>query len=164
MGEIILPNCCKCLQINRTFFRLLLISNKSSSSRQSKLLASSGHTSIEVWKNPHTSAIFQCLDQPAPTPIARSICFRPGARKPCSLNGNDAVTVETKQTNSPMKKYRYLIGTGVLLAALAPLQTHAAANTWNNAQANFQWDFASTNWTSPTIWADGDDAIFGATE
>ena len=62
-----------------------------------------------------------------------------------------------------MKKYRYLIGTGVLLVALAPLQTNAAANTWNNAQANSRWDFTSTNWTSPTIWADGDDASFGAT-
>ena len=62
-----------------------------------------------------------------------------------------------------MKKYRYLIVTGVLLAALAPSQTNAAPNTWNNAQGNYVWDTTTANWTSPTTWLSGDDAIFDAT-
>ena len=61
-----------------------------------------------------------------------------------------------------MKKYRYLIGTGVLLAALAPLQTHAAANTWTGASGSY-WDTTTANWTSPTTWVQGSDAIFNVT-
>ena len=36
-------------------------------------------------------------------------------------------------------------------------------NTWNNGSANFTWDTTSANWTSPTIWAQGGKALFGAT-
>jgi autotransporter-associated beta strand protein len=61
-----------------------------------------------------------------------------------------------------MKKYRYLIGTGVLLAALAPILTHAAANTWTGAGSSY-WDTTTANWTSPTTWVQGSDAIFDVT-
>ena len=61
-----------------------------------------------------------------------------------------------------MKRYISLLAAGLLLAALSPSQTHAAANTWNNASTDFLWNTTSVNWTSPTIWANGDDAIFGA--
>src|ERR1051325_5365293 len=62
-----------------------------------------------------------------------------------------------------MKRYATLLATGLMLAALSPVQTHAAQNTWNNGSANFLWDLSSANWASPTIWSDGNDAIFGAT-
>jgi autotransporter-associated beta strand protein len=62
-----------------------------------------------------------------------------------------------------MKKHPQLIAAGLLLAALAPVPTQAAANTWNNAAANAAWDTTSTNWTSPKLWVQGDDAVFGAT-
>jgi autotransporter-associated beta strand protein len=62
-----------------------------------------------------------------------------------------------------MKRYHSLIAASLTLAALVPLQTNAADNTWDNGSANFLWDLSSTNWTSPTIWADGSSAIFGAT-
>ena len=61
-----------------------------------------------------------------------------------------------------MKKHRYLIATGMLLAALAPLQTHAAANTWTGAGSSY-WDTTTANWTSPTTWVQGGDAVFNAT-
>ena len=60
-----------------------------------------------------------------------------------------------------MKKHRYLIATGMLLAALAPLQTHAAANTWTGAGSSY-WDTTTANWTSPTTWVQGGDAVFNA--
>ena len=50
-----------------------------------------------------------------------------------------------------------------MLAAFLPLQLHAADNTWNNGAGNFQWDTTSANWAGPTIWNQGDKAIFGAT-
>jgi hypothetical protein len=50
---------------------------------------------------------------------------------------------------------------GLLLAAVSPSPTQAGANTWNNASGDSFWGGTSANWTSPSIWADGDDAIFG---
>ena len=48
-----------------------------------------------------------------------------------------------------------------MLAALAPFQTRAAVNTWNNGSADFLWNTTSLNWAAPTTWTQGDDAIFG---
>jgi autotransporter-associated beta strand protein len=62
-----------------------------------------------------------------------------------------------------MKRHSSFVAVSLMLTALAPLQTRAADNTWNNGSANFTWDTTSANWTSPTIWADGGDALFGAT-
>ena len=56
-----------------------------------------------------------------------------------------------------------MIAASLMLAAFAPLQTRAAVNTWLNTSADSLWNTNSVNWTAPTIWADGDDAIFGAT-
>ena len=50
---------------------------------------------------------------------------------------------------------------GLLLASFSPAQ--AGVNTWNNASGDSFWGGTSANWTSPTIWADGDDAVFGPT-
>jgi autotransporter-associated beta strand protein len=36
-------------------------------------------------------------------------------------------------------------------------------NIWNNLSGNFQWDRTSANWTTPTTWLAGSDAVFGAT-
>ncbi len=36
-------------------------------------------------------------------------------------------------------------------------------NTWNNASGDFLWNGTSLNWTSPTTWLDGANAVFGAT-
>src|SRR5690606_35383938 len=38
----------------------------------------------------------------------------------------------------------------------------AADNLWTNGAADFVWDGSSANWTSPTSWVNGDDAVFGA--
>ena len=60
-----------------------------------------------------------------------------------------------------MKTYRSLIAASLMLAALVPIKTHAAVNTWLNTSTDFLWNTSSANWTSPTVWADGNDAIFG---
>src|ERR1043165_1482301 len=64
-----------------------------------------------------------------------------------------------------MKRFPCPIAAAVLLAALSPAHTQAAANTWNNAFGDFLWttNAPSVDWTSGTAWIDGDDAIFGAT-
>ena len=62
-----------------------------------------------------------------------------------------------------MKRYTSLIAAGLMLTALSQVQTHAADNTWNNGSSDFLWNTTSLNWTSPTTWADGNDATFGAT-
>jgi autotransporter-associated beta strand protein len=63
-----------------------------------------------------------------------------------------------------MKQNHLLSSIALILAVLAPtLKAGAAVNTWNNNSGNFNWDLTSMNWVSPTIWVDGDDAIFGAT-
>jgi autotransporter-associated beta strand protein len=62
-----------------------------------------------------------------------------------------------------MMKLIGLLAAGLTLAALTPRQALAADNTWNNAAGDFLWDFASANWTSPTTWVDGDNAVFAAT-
>jgi len=62
-----------------------------------------------------------------------------------------------------MKKHPSLLAACLVLAAYLPLQGHAAQNIWNNGAANFLWDTTSANWTGPTIWNQGDNAIFGAT-
>ncbi|MBP9901258.1 MAG: hypothetical protein KBH45_07355 [Verrucomicrobia bacterium] len=62
-----------------------------------------------------------------------------------------------------MKRYTSLLAASLMLAALAPIQSHAADNTWNNASANSLWDLSSANWASPATWVDGDNAIFNAT-
>ena len=50
-----------------------------------------------------------------------------------------------------------------LLAALAPLQTRAAINTWTAATDTSWTTNVISNWTSPTNWVNGNDAVFGAT-
>jgi hypothetical protein len=62
-----------------------------------------------------------------------------------------------------MRRSDSLIAAGLLLAAILPPSTQGAANTWNNASGDFLWNWASANWASPAAWADGGDAIFGAT-
>jgi hypothetical protein len=37
-----------------------------------------------------------------------------------------------------------------------------ADHVWTNGAADFVWDGSSANWTSPTSWVNGNDAIFGA--
>ena len=58
-----------------------------------------------------------------------------------------------------MKTYRLLIAASLMLAALGPLQTHAADKTWTGASGD-GWDLTTANWTG-SAWADGDNAIFG---
>ncbi len=62
-----------------------------------------------------------------------------------------------------MKRYTPFIAASLLAVALSQVQTHAADNTWNNGSSDFLWNTTSLNWTSPTTWADGNDATFGAT-
>jgi autotransporter-associated beta strand protein len=62
-----------------------------------------------------------------------------------------------------MKPSTTILAVSMMLTAVAPWQTRAAENLWNNSSANSLWDLASANWTLPTIWSDGDDAIFGPT-
>ena len=62
-----------------------------------------------------------------------------------------------------MKRHTPIIAASLMLAAFAPLQGRAAVNTWNNASTDGFWNATSANWTSPTTWVDGNDAIFGAT-
>lgn len=61
-----------------------------------------------------------------------------------------------------MKRYTPLIAASLMLAALAPLQTRAAVQTWNNGAANSLWDTTSANWASPSTWVQGNDAVFNA--
>lgn len=61
-----------------------------------------------------------------------------------------------------MKSYNPFLAATLVLATLVPPQSHAGENLWNNASGSFFWDGFSENWTSPTLWSDGDDASFGA--
>ena len=62
-----------------------------------------------------------------------------------------------------MKRYPSIIAAGLMLVAITTLPAPAAANTWNNFTANSLWstNAPDQNWTSPTSWVNGDDAIFG---
>ncbi len=56
---------------------------------------------------------------------------------------------------------------GTYGASTAPIKgtgtiTVPAPNTWNNASNDSLWNTTSANWTSPTTWANGSDAVFGA--
>ena len=62
-----------------------------------------------------------------------------------------------------MKRYLSLIAASLMLVASIPNQTRAADNTWNNGSTDFLWNGTSLNWSSPTTWVDGDNAIFNAT-
>jgi len=62
-----------------------------------------------------------------------------------------------------MKQLNSRIIGSLALASLLPGIAQAASNTWNNQSGNFLWDTTSLNWASPTAWADGNDAVFGAT-
>lgn len=62
-----------------------------------------------------------------------------------------------------MKRYTPLLTASLMLAILAPFQTRAADNTWNNGSTDFLWNGTSLNWSSPTTWVDGNNAIFSAT-
>lgn len=53
------------------------------------------------------------------------------------------------------------ISLGILLLGTA--LSAQAANTWTNGASNFAWDAVSANWTTPTVWTNGEDAIFDAT-
>lgn len=61
-----------------------------------------------------------------------------------------------------MKSYTPVLAATLMLASLTPRQAQSAENLWNNSSASFLWDTTSANWTSPTLWSDGDDASFGA--
>ncbi len=70
-----------------------------------------------------------------------------------------------------MKNKKFLMAAAVLAAALSPAALQAANNTWTGAAGTAQdplgavtsgfWDYATANWASPTLWASGDNAIFG---
>jgi len=62
-----------------------------------------------------------------------------------------------------MRRSNSLLITALILMAVSPMRTRAAANTWNNGSGNSQWDANSANWTGPAVWNNGDDAIFDAT-
>lgn len=62
-----------------------------------------------------------------------------------------------------MKRSLAFLTLGLALAHSLTHESLAADNTWNNAAGDFIWDLASANWTSPTSWMDGSDAIFGST-
>lgn len=65
---------------------------------------------------------------------------------------------------NPYNTITKLLSLGTFLLSLAFTTTlQAAVNTWNNAAGDFYWGGPSANWTSPTTWLDGDDAIFGPT-
>ena len=62
-----------------------------------------------------------------------------------------------------MKTCKYLIATGLVLVAFAPLQTRAA-ETWIGAYGA-SWDTTTTvpaNWSPTVPWPNGGDAIFGS--
>lgn len=70
--------------------------------------------------------------------------------------------LQSKSTKNPtMKRYTLLLAAILMLAALSPLQTRAAVQTWNGA-ANLLWDTTSANWASPSTWVQGNDAVFNA--
>ncbi len=69
-------------------------------------------------------------------------------------------TVNKSQTSKSMKKYISLIAVGLMLAAVTPLQTRAASNTWTGAGGT-AWNTSTVNWASPTTWVQGSDAVFG---
>ena len=62
-----------------------------------------------------------------------------------------------------MKQHFPWIAAVLSLTVLSPTPSKAAQNTWNNGSGNALWDLSSANWTAPTIWVDGDSALFGAT-
>jgi autotransporter-associated beta strand protein len=67
-----------------------------------------------------------------------------------------------------MKRPTPILAAGLVLSALTPLQSHAAENTWLNTSGDFKWNNDGSNgeglnWASPTLWVDGDDAVFDAT-
>ncbi len=94
-------------------------------------------------------------------------CCRPVPRLTMSLDdhspGCEGKNELHNQKKDLMKERKLLIAAGLLLAALAPWPACAGANTWNNNTGNFVWGTTNANWTSPTTWTEGDDAIFGAT-
>lgn len=47
----------------------------------------------------------------------------------------------------------------ICASIVANINAHAASNTWSGP-ANGTWDTVTSNWTSPTTWTSGDDAIF----
>src|SRR5436190_17820901 len=53
---------------------------------------------------------------------------------------------------------RHILALGVA-ALFSMVSVHAASNTWTG-NVNLNWDTATANWTSPTVWADGNDAVF----
>jgi len=59
-----------------------------------------------------------------------------------------------------MKRRLLFFASSLVLAALSQVQVNAASNTWTGSTNS--WDLTSLAWTSPTIWSDGDDGIFGA--
>lgn len=61
-----------------------------------------------------------------------------------------------------MKRRVAFLVLGLSLASPTSHRLLSAENTWNNAGGDFLWDLTSANWASPTVWADGDDAVFGA--
>ncbi|MFA7343395.1 MAG: autotransporter-associated beta strand repeat-containing protein [Terrimicrobiaceae bacterium] len=51
-----------------------------------------------------------------------------------------------------------------LLAAIAALSSaNAADQTYDDTNVNNVWDLTTANWVSPTVWANGNSAIFGGT-
>ncbi len=62
-----------------------------------------------------------------------------------------------------MKTYRSFIAASLMLAALAPVQMHAANNNTWIGTSGASWDITTPgNWSSPSTWADGANAIFGS--
>ncbi len=55
-----------------------------------------------------------------------------------------------------------IAGLAVLLVIALGGTMEAATKTWDNGSADFAWNTSSTNWT-PSNWANGDEAVFGAT-
>ncbi len=56
-----------------------------------------------------------------------------------------------------------LDGQQMFLNAVKHAAAQVSANTWNNSSLDFLWNGTSVNWSSPTVWVENDDALFGET-
>ncbi len=52
-------------------------------------------------------------------------------------------------------------GQQMFLNAVKHAAAQVSANTWKNSSLDFLWNGTSVNWSSPTVWIDSDDALFG---
>ncbi len=52
-------------------------------------------------------------------------------------------------------------GQKMFLNAVKYAAAQVSGNIWNNSSLDFLWNLTSANWSSPAMWTDNDDAVFG---